>query len=75
MDRLVSLVSDGNSSRELISEAVITLGSFAHGMVGAIIQQYNKIYINLFFSGTSENVQAVLSAKALPHLIKGRCSA
>ena len=25
----------------------------------------------LFLSGTSENVQAVLSAKALPHLIKG----
>lgn len=29
--RLVSLVSDESSSRELISEAIITLGSFAHG--------------------------------------------
>ena len=29
--RLVSLMSDDSSSKELISEAVITLGSFAHG--------------------------------------------
>lgn len=47
----MSLVADQNSSSELLCEAVITLGSFAHG--------------------TSENVQAVLTAKALPLLIRG----
>jgi hypothetical protein len=47
----VSLLSQEDCGDELVREAIIALGSFAHG--------------------TSQNVQAVLSSKALPLLIRG----
>ena len=36
----MSLVADQNSSSELLCEAVITLGSFAHGKLHPVVQMY-----------------------------------
>ena len=127
--RLVALIEEENSGADLVSEAVITLGSFAHGSYSdeysmAIqvrapcphlqksydYQVYNVLLVvsirsllsisllplslhNVicppsllssptipilpsssfipYLSGTPENVQAVLTAKALPLLIRG----
>ena len=71
--RLVSLIGDEGSSTELVCEAVITLGSFAHGVCMCVCT-WRGVCIDIsvmLMSGTPENIQALLSAKALPVLVKG----
>lgn len=68
----MSLLSDIDSSVELLSEAIITLGSFAHGVCVCVRACVCVMCMCVcLYVGTAENLQAVVAAGTLPLLSKG----